>query len=69
MQISPDSLYEAALQLPEEDRLVLAARILDSAPADLTIDLNDPQLTAELDRRFADADDAVRWSDLDAEGP
>jgi hypothetical protein len=69
MQLSSDALFQAALQLPEEERLGLAARLLDAAPGDLTIDLDDPQLKQELDRRFADSDGAVRWSDLSAEGP
>lgn len=69
MPLNSDALFHAALQLPEEERLGLAARLLDAAPGDLTIDLGDPQLMAELDRRFTDSDDAVRWSDLSSEGP
>ncbi|HZL90652.1 MAG TPA: hypothetical protein VFB96_19950 [Pirellulaceae bacterium] len=68
MQLSSDALFQAALQLPEEERLGLAARLLDAAPSDLTIDLDDPQLRDELDRRFADDDGAIRWSDLSDEG-
>jgi hypothetical protein len=69
MPLSTDALFEAALQLPEEQRLVLAARLLDAAPSDLTIDVEDPQLIGELDRRFADDAGDVPWSDLNAEGP
>ena len=69
MQLTPDALYQAALGLPEEERLGLAARLLDAVPGDLTIDLDDPQLIAELDRRFADSEGVVRWSDLNSEGP
>jgi hypothetical protein len=69
MPLSSDALFEAAQKLPEEQRLILAARLLDAAPSDLTIDADDPQLIAELDRRFADAGGDVRWADLNAEGP
>jgi hypothetical protein len=67
--LTSDELFAAAQQLPEEQRLHLAARLLDAAPGDLTIDVDDPQLVAELDRRYADDAGDVRWSDLNAEGP
>jgi hypothetical protein len=69
MQLNSDALFQAALKLPQDEQLGLAARLLDAVPGDLTIDVDDPQLIAELDRRFADNDDAIRWSDLNAEGP
>lgn len=69
MQLNLESLYQAAMQLPPEDRLGLAARLLDAAPDDLTINLDDPQLVKRLDERFADTEGAISWSDLNAEGP
>lgn len=69
MSLSSDALFQAALELPEEQRLMLAARLLDAAPGDLTIGVDDPELMGELDRRFADDGGDVRWADLNAEGP
>jgi putative addiction module component (TIGR02574 family) len=61
-------LFEAALKLPEDERLSLVSRILDSMPADdLTIAFDDPQLVDELERRFADPAGAISWADLRAE--
>lgn len=68
----PDStnvLFEAALQLPEEERLSLVSRILDTLPVDdLTASIDDPDLLLELERRFADSEGAISWSELQAEG-
>ena len=69
MSLSSDALFQAALELPEEQRLMLAARLLDASPGDLTIDADDPDLITELNRRFVDDSGDVRWSDLNAEGP
>jgi len=60
------TLLDAALQLPEADRLALASCLLESLPPAATLSVDDPNLIAELDRRFADADGAVPWSDLRA---
>lgn len=68
MQADSQSILNAALQLPENDRLAIVSRLLESLPPeDLTISLDDAQLIEELDRRFADSDGAVAWSDLKAE--
>ena len=69
MPTDPQAILDAALQLPESERLAIVSRLLDSLPPeDVTISLDDAQLVEELDRRFADADGAVPWSDLKAEG-
>lgn len=68
MPDSAELLFEAALKLPEDERLSLVSRILDSMPAaDLTISLDDPQLADELNRRFAESAEGISWSDLRAE--
>ena len=62
-------LFEAAMRLPEEDRLSLVSRILDTMPADdVTTSLDDPDLLDELERRFAQPEGAIPWSELRAEG-
>ena len=63
MQITPDSILEAALSLPEKERLDLAARLLDTIPPGMT-SIDDPELIAELDRRFNDGSPTVPWSDV-----
>lgn len=65
MQLTPDLILEAALRLPEGDRLDLAYRLLDTLPPEpdlLTLD--DPNLIAELDRRAADDSGSMPWSEL-----
>jgi putative addiction module component (TIGR02574 family) len=65
MESNPEAIYQAALELPEDERLALVTRILETVPdepAGLSID--DPQLMAELERRSADLDGAVPWTQL-----
>ena len=60
---------QRGLQLPENERLAIVSRLLETLPPeDITISLDDAQLAEELDRRFADSEGAVPWSDLKAEG-
>lgn len=69
MQSDPQSILDAALRLPENDRIEIVSRLLETLPPeDITISLDDPRLAEELDRRFADSEGAVPWSDLKAEG-
>lgn len=69
MPESASVLFEAALQLPEEERLALVSRILDTMPdRDDTTCVDDPDLLVELERRFADPEGAIPWSELRAEG-
>ena len=69
MQADSDAILDAALKLPEDQRLSLVSRLLESLPPeDLTLSLDDPQLVEELDRRSADSEGAVPWSRLKAEG-
>ena len=65
--MQPDSaaIFEAALKLPEDERLALVARLMETVPdepAGLSID--DPDLEAELKRRSADLEGAVPWAQL-----
>jgi putative addiction module component (TIGR02574 family) len=68
MQRPSEAVFEAAMALPERERLALVSRLLESMKADdAAISLDDDLLTEELDRRFADRDASVNWSDLRAE--
>ena len=66
MAITAETLYQAALQLPDEDRLALVAKLLETLPPGLST-LDDPTFVEELERRFADDTGAVPWSQLRAE--
>ncbi len=69
MQVDLQVVLDEALQLPEADRLTLVSRLMQSLPpSDVGVSLDDPELAAELDRRFAESDEGVAWSQLKAEG-
>ena len=69
MPTDPEAILDAALQLPENERLAIVSRLLETLPPeDVTISLDDAQRAEELDRRFADSEGTVPWSDLKAEG-
>ena len=69
MQSDPQAILDAALRLSENERLAIVSRLLETLPPeDITVSLDDPQLVEELDRRFADNEGTVPWSDLKAEG-
>jgi hypothetical protein len=63
MQLTPDNILQAALNLPEEQRLDLAARLLDTVPSG-ALSVDDPDFIAELDRRFNDGSPAIPWSEI-----
>ena len=63
MQLTPEALYEAALKLPESERLDLATRLLDTVPPGI-ISEDDPDFNAELDRRFNDGSPTKPWSEI-----
>jgi hypothetical protein len=66
MHLTPDAILEAAMNLPENERLDLAARLLDSVPPGI-LSIDDPDLIAELDRRATDDSGAIPWSELKKE--
>ncbi len=69
MPVDLQVVLDEAMQLPEADRLTLVSRLMQSLPpSDMGVSLDDPELAAELDRRFAESDEGVAWSKLKAEG-
>ena len=67
MQLTPESILEAALKLPENERLDLAARLLDTVPPEI-LSVDDPDFIDEMDRRFNDGSPTIPWSEIrDAE--
>jgi len=68
MQLPSESVFEAALGLPEGERLALVSRLLETIPVeDSAISLDDDTLVEELDRRFANRAGSVEWPELRAE--
>jgi hypothetical protein len=63
MDITPEALYEAALRLPEGERLDLAARLLDTVPPGIISD-DDSDFIEELDRRFNDGSPTIPRSEI-----
>lgn len=65
MPATRDEILNAALSLPESDRLAIANRLLDTLPEDSPgLSDEDPQFAAELDRRSGDLAGAVPWEEL-----
>jgi hypothetical protein len=63
MEHSPDSVFEAAMSLPEGARLDLAVRLLDTIPPGI-MSVDDPNFVDELDRRFDDNSPGIPWSEI-----
>jgi hypothetical protein len=65
MPTTCDEILEAALQLSEDERLLIVNRLLETLPEDLPgLDSDDPGYLAELERRSGDLDGAVPWEVL-----
>ena len=68
MQATSEVIFEAALKLPESERLILVSKLLETMPAeDACPSLDDASLLDELDRRFNDGEGCVNWTELRAE--
>ncbi|MEX2093404.1 MAG: hypothetical protein WD971_12040 [Pirellulales bacterium] len=65
MQLSADTIFQAAVQLSEGERMELVTRLMDTLPPEPELlSLDDPNLIEELDRRAADDSGAIPWSEL-----
>jgi putative addiction module component (TIGR02574 family) len=65
MQLSTDTIFQAAAQLSEGERMELVTRLMDTFPPEPELlSLDDPNLLEELDRRAADDSGAIPWSEL-----
>ena len=68
MQFNADSIFEAAIKLPEGERMELVSRLMDTLPdAPNLLCIDDPNFLEELDRRSADDSDSIPWSELKKE--
>lgn len=63
MQPASNDLFDAALKLPEDERLILASRLLETVPDEpCGLSLDDPDLVEELKRRSTDREGTIPWS-------
>jgi putative addiction module component (TIGR02574 family) len=71
METTPQALLEAALRLPEAERVWLVNQLLDGLSPEAD-DPADDALAEELDRRLAeyrqDPSSAVPWSEVKRQG-
>ena len=68
MSSTTEQLFEAAMLLPEDARVTLIERLLETMPGrEIGLPIDSADFVAELDRRLADSDDRVAWTDLQAE--
>ena len=68
MEITVETVFAAAMQLPVNDRLDLASQLLGAeVPDDGLFYADDPAFIEELDRRCADKDLGIPWEELRAE--
>lgn len=63
MQLTPDAIFEAAMALPENERLDLASRLLDTVHSGI-VSTDDPDFIEELDRRFNDGTPTIPWPEI-----
>jgi hypothetical protein len=67
MQPTCEVILDAAMKLPESERLLVVSKLLETLPAeDSLLAVDDVALVDELDRRFADRDGSMTWSELRA---
>ena len=65
MAIGRDEIIDAALKLPDAERLLIAVRLLDTLPDDGSDLLeDDTELIRELERRADDKETTIPTSDL-----
>jgi hypothetical protein len=65
MASSPNEIIDAALKLPESERLLIATRLLETLSDDYPgLSEDDPGFMDELERRATDTEPTIPVSDL-----
>ena len=64
MQLTADAIFEIAMNMPENQRLDLAIRLLDTVRPPNLLSLDDPGFLDELDRRASDDSGSVPWKEI-----
>ena len=62
------AVFQAALALPDAEKLKLAERLVESVPL-LELDRSEKEFVAELDRRFAEVEEdpssCISWKEIE----
>ena len=69
MSESTQTLLDAVLKLSEEERTLVAMRVLESLPDDDGLAMDDEDLLEELEERRKDTSGSIPWSQLKLERP
>lgn len=65
VQPEASEILNAALQLPEDQRLILASRLLETVPNEPAgLSLDDPDLAEKLKQRSSDRQSAIPWDQV-----
>lgn len=65
MPTTHDEILNAALKLPESERLSIATQLLSTLPSDMVDEFaDDEELLEELERRANDGSEPVELSDI-----
>lgn len=68
MSAAREDVLKAAMDLPEQDRLVIAAELMGSVAEGLPgMSVNDPGFADELDRRSNDGAEGIPWDQVKSE--
>jgi hypothetical protein len=67
MSDSTQTILEAVLKLPEQERTELAMRVLESLPTDDGLAMDDEDLIEQLEERRKDTSGSIPWTELRAE--
>jgi hypothetical protein len=65
LTLDANTIFEAALKLPERERQALVSRLLATLPEEsAALSLGGPELINELKRRSADTEGNVPWNQV-----
>ena len=68
MPVNVQEILEAAMKMPDADRLAIASCLMETLPDEIVaLDADDPELLNELDRRWQSRHDTVPWTSLRGE--
>jgi hypothetical protein len=70
MPVNVQEILEAAMKLPDADRLAIANCLMETLPNEIVaLGANDSEFLNELDRRWQSRHDTVPWNSLRGEWP
>jgi putative addiction module component (TIGR02574 family) len=67
MSVARDDILKAALSLPKQDRLAIAAELMDSVTEPPGLSIDDPGFLDELERRSNDGSPGIPWEQVKAD--